>query len=230
MNACGRVTARWAKCLSMGRLGRHTLPLAVACGVALGAGLPMPVSAQPVASAPPSFTELEAVQARIGEVRVRTEDVFDTQRPEGSRGALPMGERAAHPDARQRHRERPAVQTRGPGLGGGDRRDRTSAARGALSLRRADPPGGLPGRRRRHRGGDARQLVAHPGPQCRPGRRRKYERHPAARIQLPRDRNDARHRPFQRRRSLQQPAAGVERPCVRQPDRSDPEPGQQQRR
>ena len=77
--------------------------------------------------------------------------------PEGSLGTLPMGERAAHPDARQRHRERPPVQARGPGLGGGDRRDRTSAARPALSLRRADPPGGLPGRRRRHRGGDARQ-------------------------------------------------------------------------
>jgi hypothetical protein len=32
-------------------------------------------------NAPPSFAELEAVQARIGEVRVRTEDVFDTENP-----------------------------------------------------------------------------------------------------------------------------------------------------
>ena len=32
-------------------------------------------------AAAPSFAELEAAQARIGEVRVRTEDVFDTQNP-----------------------------------------------------------------------------------------------------------------------------------------------------
>jgi len=63
----------------MGRLRRQALSLAVACVVALGAGLPMPTRAQPVANAPPTFPELEAVQARIGEVRVRTEDVFDTQ-------------------------------------------------------------------------------------------------------------------------------------------------------
>ena len=79
MSARGRVIARWATRLSMGRLRRQALSLAVACGVALGAGLPMPISAQPVANAPPTFPELEAVQARIGEVRVRTEDVFDTQ-------------------------------------------------------------------------------------------------------------------------------------------------------
>jgi hemolysin activation/secretion protein len=65
--------------MSMGRLRRQALSLAVACVVALGAGLPMPTPAQPVANAPPTFPELEAVQARIGEVRVRTEDVFDTQ-------------------------------------------------------------------------------------------------------------------------------------------------------
>ena len=63
----------------MGRLRRQALSLAVACVVALGAGLPMPTPAQPVANAPPTFPELEAAQARIGEVRVRTEDVFDTQ-------------------------------------------------------------------------------------------------------------------------------------------------------
>ena len=63
----------------MGRLRRQALSLAVACVVALGAGLPMPTPAQPVPNAPPTFPELEAAQARIGEVRVRTEDVFDTQ-------------------------------------------------------------------------------------------------------------------------------------------------------
>ena len=47
----------------------------------LGAGLPMPVAAQPSATAPPSFAELEALQARIGEVRVHTADVFDTENP-----------------------------------------------------------------------------------------------------------------------------------------------------
>ena len=49
--------------------------------MALGAGLAMPVAAQPLAPAPPSFAELEALQARIGEVRVRTADPFDTANP-----------------------------------------------------------------------------------------------------------------------------------------------------
>ena len=71
--------ARWATRLSMSGLRRQALSLALALAVALAAGLPMPISAQPPVSAPPSFAELEAVQARIGEVRVRTEDVFDTQ-------------------------------------------------------------------------------------------------------------------------------------------------------
>jgi hypothetical protein len=66
--------ARWAARLSMSALRPHVLSLGVAHAVALGAELPMP-------NAPPSFAELEAVQARIGEVRVRTEDVFDTQNP-----------------------------------------------------------------------------------------------------------------------------------------------------
>ena len=72
---------RRAMHLSISALRRQVLSLVVFRALALGAGLPMPVSAQPVASAPPSFAELEAVQARIGEVRVRTEDVFDTQNP-----------------------------------------------------------------------------------------------------------------------------------------------------
>ena len=50
--------------------------------LALGAGLPMPGAAQPLATAPPSFAELEALQARIGEVRVHTADVFDTENPQ----------------------------------------------------------------------------------------------------------------------------------------------------
>jgi len=95
VSARGRVIARWAKCLSMGRLRRQALSLAVACGVALGAGLPMPTPAQPGANAPPSFTELEAAQARIGEVRVRTEDVFDTQDPKEA-GALYRWANALH--------------------------------------------------------------------------------------------------------------------------------------
>ena len=70
--------------LSMSRPERKAL-LLVLHSVALGAGLPMPVSAQPVASALPSFTELEGVQARIGEIRVRTEDIFDTQDPKEAR-------------------------------------------------------------------------------------------------------------------------------------------------
>ena len=46
----------------------------------LGAGLPTGGAAQTVAP-PPSFAELEAAQARIGEVRVRNADVFDTTDP-----------------------------------------------------------------------------------------------------------------------------------------------------
>ena len=49
-------------------------------GVVLGAALPTPIAAQPGAAAPP-FAELEAADARIGEVVVRTGDVFDTDDP-----------------------------------------------------------------------------------------------------------------------------------------------------
>ena len=49
--------------------------------VALGVGLPMPIAAQALANVLPSFAELEAAQARIGEVRVRATDVFDTEDP-----------------------------------------------------------------------------------------------------------------------------------------------------
>ena len=80
--------------LSMSRPERKAL-LLVLHSVALGAGLPMPVSAQPVASALPSFTELEGVQARIGEIRVRTEDIFDTQNPKEA-GALYRWANALH--------------------------------------------------------------------------------------------------------------------------------------
>ena len=60
---------------------RQAWSLAAAVGLSIGAGLSMPAAAQPVANAPPSFAELEAAQARIGEVRVRTADVFDLQNP-----------------------------------------------------------------------------------------------------------------------------------------------------
>jgi hypothetical protein len=49
--------------------------------IALGTGVPEPVPAQPIAKDPPSFAELEAARARIGEIRVRTADVFDTTDP-----------------------------------------------------------------------------------------------------------------------------------------------------
>ena len=55
--------------------------LVAVLGLVLGSGLPMPGAAQPLAPAPPSFAELEALQARIGEVRVYTADVFDTEDP-----------------------------------------------------------------------------------------------------------------------------------------------------
>jgi hemolysin activation/secretion protein len=62
-------------------LCRGASSLVVACAIALAAALPTPTPAQPLGNAPPSFAELEAAQARIGEVRVRTEDVFDTGNP-----------------------------------------------------------------------------------------------------------------------------------------------------
>lgn len=49
---------------------------------ALAAVQPMSGRAQALLNAVPSFAELEAAQARIGEVRVRTEDVFDTENPD----------------------------------------------------------------------------------------------------------------------------------------------------
>jgi hypothetical protein len=67
------------------RLVERTLPggawLLTVGAIALSAALPTTAEAQPLGNAPPSFAELEAAQARIGEVRVRTEDVFDTQNP-----------------------------------------------------------------------------------------------------------------------------------------------------
>ena len=78
MTEHGPLTARSATCLAMGALRRLASTLAAA--LALGAGAPAPAAAQ-VAGAPPSFAELEALQARIGEIRVRTADVFDTENP-----------------------------------------------------------------------------------------------------------------------------------------------------
>ncbi len=76
--------ARRPRRLSMSGLRRQALSLVV-LGIALGAGLPMPSAAQPLTTDPPSFQELEAAQARIGEVRVRTADVFDTEDPKEDR-------------------------------------------------------------------------------------------------------------------------------------------------
>jgi hypothetical protein len=65
------------------RLRRHALSFGSAFAMALGACLSVPSRSQ--VNAPPSFAELEAAQARIGEVRVRTEDVFDTENPKEDR-------------------------------------------------------------------------------------------------------------------------------------------------
>jgi len=63
-------------------LGRMPLPwLVTVLALAFGAGVPTRGAAQTVATALPSFAELEAAQARIGEVRVRSADVFDTADP-----------------------------------------------------------------------------------------------------------------------------------------------------
>jgi outer membrane protein assembly factor BamA len=43
--------------------------------------LPGPVQAQSETEPPPSFAELEAAGARIGEIRIRTRDIFDTEDP-----------------------------------------------------------------------------------------------------------------------------------------------------
>ena len=67
--------------LSISGSRRQALLSLVRYGIALCVGLPLPIAAQPLAIAPPSFAELEAAQARVGEVRVRTADVFDTQDP-----------------------------------------------------------------------------------------------------------------------------------------------------
>src|SRR5678815_1932309 len=60
--------------------------LVAVVGMALVAVVPMPRAAEAPAAAsaqaaPLSFAELEALEARIGEVRVRSADVFDTNDP-----------------------------------------------------------------------------------------------------------------------------------------------------
>jgi len=60
--------------------------LVAAVGMALAAVVPMPRAAEAPAAesaqaAPLSFAQLEALEARIGEVRVRSADVFDTDNP-----------------------------------------------------------------------------------------------------------------------------------------------------
>ena len=62
---------------------RRALSFGSAFAMALGACVAVPSRSQ--VNAPPSFAELEAAQARIGEVRVRTEDVFDTSNPKEDR-------------------------------------------------------------------------------------------------------------------------------------------------
>jgi hypothetical protein len=69
--------------LSMSRLRRQALSFGAVFVLALGTCLSVPSRSQ--VNAPPSFAELEAAQARIGEVRVRTEDVFDTSDPKEDR-------------------------------------------------------------------------------------------------------------------------------------------------
>jgi hypothetical protein len=83
MNAHGRVMARGASGLSMSRLRRQALSFGAVFALALGTCLSVPSRSQ--VNAPPTFAELEAAQARIGEVRVRTEDVFDTSDPKEDR-------------------------------------------------------------------------------------------------------------------------------------------------
>ena len=43
--------------------------------------LPGPVQAQSATEPPPSFAEFEAAGARIGEIRIHTRDIFDTEDP-----------------------------------------------------------------------------------------------------------------------------------------------------
>jgi hypothetical protein len=66
----------------MSRLRRRAGALGLAVLAAVAASLPTPGRTQASNGAPPSLAALEAAQARIGEVRVRTEDVFDTANPD----------------------------------------------------------------------------------------------------------------------------------------------------
>ena len=75
--------ARGATGHCVSRTRRRALSFGSAFAMALGACVAVPSRSQ--VNAPPSFAELEAAQARIGEVRVRTEDVFDTSNPKEDR-------------------------------------------------------------------------------------------------------------------------------------------------
>ena len=67
--------------------------------IVLGCGLPGPIGAQQAAEVVPSFQELEAAQARIGEIRVRTSDVFDAA-DEKESGSFYRGANALHVQTR----------------------------------------------------------------------------------------------------------------------------------
>ena len=100
--AAGRDTRR-----GLSGLRRHAWWLGPALVVAFVASLSMPGRAQPpAADVVPSFAELEAAQARIGEVRIRTEDVFDTNNPDED-SALYRWANALHMQTRASVRQAP---------------------------------------------------------------------------------------------------------------------------
>src|SRR3954467_6773441 len=95
--------------------------------------------AQTVPKPMPSFAELEAAGARIGEIRVVTDNIFDTSDPHEDNllyraaNAIhtpppPGSERDPQPHAPGRDPQRVAVQAGRPGVAARHRRDRAPGA------------------------------------------------------------------------------------------------------
>ena len=121
----------------------------------------------------PTFAELQAAGARIGEIRVVTGDIFDLNDPRENNWLFRLANKLHYHDAPGRRPAGAAVRQRRAGLGAEDRRDRTPAARSALSVRRDHPADRGTRRRRRHRSPYARHLVARHRPEREPRRRRR---------------------------------------------------------
>lgn len=150
--------------------------------------------------------------------------------PDRGPAALPLGERAPHPDPAGGDRARLAVPQRRVALRPPARGDRTAAAGQPLPPRRRDHPRGGPRRARRHRGRDPRHLVARPRRELRPLGGCQHGRDPPEGIQPLRHGHRREPGPRQRGRPQQQRVEPPQRTHAGHVDQPRVQPREQQRR